>query len=483
MGICARVNKKRGQNNTIITINKLKSNVEQNTTNNNNIQLLKLIITESLEESKPLKQNRIEIEPFRLLLDLCRLLHMNTDNEYDIILNDNQLIENVNKYKNINDILNPYIKDNNDLNNYINLTFIYRGLHVAENIIESYISKNPIIGSPIFDNPDNFGVITFNTKNKELKFFNYEQKNLELPLLSKFNSFTAYCNANGFLYISGGENEQSDDLSKSITEYNDFFCIDLNQLTLKTNLNNNEIISENENDNDNVLTNILTNMNEKNELNIKQLPNLLEPRTWHSMIFVPEKYIFIVGGSSKNVEIYDIELNSISKDGELNEMRNECTLCMVNNIYLYAFCGFLLHQTFNCSVERCNLRKKKRTWEYVNYNSNYKLQFNPSFFCVSYFKEDKILLVGGNDSVEEKNKSYIVKIGMDENPLDEINEFNNFSDENIGVFRDKLFTPINNDYAVNIPMMSGENIQLLFLNMKTGDIEKKIYDNIINDFA
>ena len=72
---------------------------------------------------------------------------------------------------------------------------------------------------------------------------------------------------------------------------------------------------------------------------------------------------------------------------------------------------------------------------------------------------------------------------MDENPLDEINEFNNFSDENIGVFRDKLFTPINNDYAVNIPMMSGENIQLLFLNMKTGDIEKKIYDNIINDFA
>ena len=39
----------------------------------------------------------------------------------------------------------------------------------------------------------------------------------------------------------------------------------------------------------------------------EKLPNLNIPRTWHSMIFVPNNYIFIVGGSTKSVEIFDIE--------------------------------------------------------------------------------------------------------------------------------------------------------------------------------
>ena len=53
--------------------------------------------------------------------------------------------------------------------------------------------------------------------------------------MSKFNSFTAYCNANGYLYISGGENEQSEDFEKNVVEYNDFFCIYLNQLNFNNN--------------------------------------------------------------------------------------------------------------------------------------------------------------------------------------------------------------------------------------------------------
>ena len=199
------------------------------------------------------------------------------------------------------------------------------------------------------------------------------------------------------------------------------------------------------------------------------------------MIFVPEKYIFIIGGSSKSVEIYDIEKNDLTKDSELNEMRSESTLCLVNNTYLYAFCGYVLHQTFNCSVEKCNLRKSERIWEYANFNMANNIEFFPSFFCVSYYKNDEIILVGGNDSIEEKNKSYIIKISNDENHFDEINEFNNFGDEKFGVFRDKLFTPIDNNYAINIPLIYGEHIQLLLLNMETGKIEQKFYDDIFNE--
>ena len=439
---------------------------------------LKLIITEILQNSKSSKEATITIEPNKTIKELYDKLEINVNSEYDIKLKDNQIITNININKKIIDILYPYIKDNINFHQCIYLSLIYKGLQIPNNIIESYIEKNPIIGAPVFDNPDYFAIITFNSKSKELKFFNYDQKNSEFPFLSKFNSFTAYCNANGVLYISGGENEQSEDFEKSVVEYNDFFCIDLNQLNLN---NNNYSNGDNLSDNDNVLTNNLTNINEKNDINIKQLPNLLEPRTWHSMIFVPDKYIFIVGGSSKTVELYDIEKNILSKDSELNEMRSECTLCLVNDIYLYAFCGFLLHQTFNCSVEKCNLRKSERTWEYANFNMNNNIHFYPSFFCASYYKNDEIILIGGNDSIEEKNNSYVIKIGNEENHFDEINEFNKLGNEKFGVFRDKLFTPIDNKYAINIPLIYGENIQLLLLNMDTGEIEQKFYDDIFND--
>ena len=112
---------------------------------------------------------------------------------------------------------------------------------------------------------------------------------------------------------------------------------------------------------------------------------------------------------------------------------------------------------------------------------NNNIQFFPSFFCVSYYKKHEIILVGGNDSIEEKNKSYINKVGEDENNLDETKEFNKFDDKKLGVFIDKLFTPIDNKYAINIPLIYGEHIQLILLNMETGKIEQKFYGDIFND--
>ena len=77
---------------------------------------------------------------------------------------------------------------------------------------------------------------------------------------------------------------------------------------------------------------------------------------------------------------------------------------------------------------------------------------------MSYYKKDEIILVRENDSIEEKNKSYIIKVGEDENNLDKIKEFNKFDDKKFGVYIDKLFTPIYNKYAINIPLIYGEHI-------------------------
>lgn len=236
MGSCTSIKSKKHQGNTIIVNNQL-INSQKKTEYNYQMSFskpLQLIITETLNNTKSTNIT-ITIEPSKTIKELYIKLNININSEYDIKITENQIITNININKKIIDILYPYIQNINNFQKSIYLSLIYKGLQIPNNIIESYIEKNPIIGSPIFDNPDYFAIITFNTKTKELKFFNYDQKNSDYTLLSKFNSFTAYCNANGYLYISGGENEQSEDFEKSVVEYNDFFCIDLNQLNFNNN--------------------------------------------------------------------------------------------------------------------------------------------------------------------------------------------------------------------------------------------------------
>ena len=62
------------------------------------------------------------------------------------------------------------------------------------------------------------------------------------------------------------------------------------------------------------------------------------------MIFIPKKYLFkVFGTNNKSLELFDKEKSEIKIDSYLNEARSECSLALVNNLYLYVFCGFLLH--------------------------------------------------------------------------------------------------------------------------------------------
>jgi hypothetical protein len=251
--------------------------------------------------------------------------------------------------------------------------------------------------------------------------------------LKKFNSFSAFCNGNKKIYLSGGET--SNDPANS-SSFADFIEIDLEQ-------------------------------NNPSGLSYRNLPNLNEARTWHSMIFIPKKYVFIVSGTNtKSVELFNTETNEIKIDSYLNEARSECTLALVNYLYLYAFCGFLLHQTFVNTIERCNLGRENRKWEIVNYKLENGIQFNPSFFAVGYLNDD-ILLFGGNENEEDKNQNYLLKNG------EILEEFNN--NENIvGVYREKLFHPINNETSALIPLLSN-NVEVCYLKNSDKTVTKEIY--------
>ena len=382
--------------------------------------------------------------------DFINNLKLRQNGDFIINFGDNNNI----RYDKINERFSDLLAEiyNKNIPEVIEMKYEYKGLDIPENIndiIESYIESNKIIGSAILDNQELFYIITYEKENGLIKPYYYKRSNNEE--LVKFNLFTAYCNAKGYLYISGGENEQNSDPDKTIAKYNDFFYIDLNKL------------DEN-----------------KDKIIINELPNLNESRTWHSMIYIPYKYIFIVGGSNtKSVEIYNMDTNEINIDSELNEFRSECTLCLVNNMYLYAFCGFLIHQEYNITIERCNLLKEKRKWEYVNINEKDGFNFRPSFFGVSYFKNDEILLIGGNDNGDENHYDYVYKIGKNEEEKDEIDDFKcNLKEEN-SVFRDKLFIPIGDNKSVNIPLPIGEDIRMYILNTNDGDISIEKYGGLI----
>ena len=391
-----------------------------------------------------------EIESEKKIGDLINDLKLKANADFIIEFDNNMKIGYDKINKTFNDILIEIF--NKNIPETINMKYSYKGLDIPESkneIIEAYIESNKIIGSVILDNPELFCIITYEKDMKLIKPYYYKRKDNEE--LIKFNSFTAFCNGKDKLYFSGGENEQTYDADRTILKYNDFFYIDL------TNLKENE-----------------------NKIEIKELPNLNESRTWHSMIYIPYKYIFIVGGSNtKSVEIYDMETNEIEKDSELNEFRSECTLCLVNNIYLYAFWGFLLHQEYNISIERCNLLKEERKWDYVYINEKSVPNIRLSFFAISYFNDDKILLIGGNDNGDEKRYDYIYKIGNNDEEKDEIEEYKCNIDENNSVFKDKLFMPVEEDKSVNIPLIIGDDIKMYIIDTNNGEITVKNYEEII----
>ena len=145
-------------------------------------------------------------------------------------------------------------------------------------------------------------------------------------------------------------------------------------------------------------------------------------------------------------------------------------------MYLYAFYGFLLHKDFSNSIERCNLLKGKRKWEYVKTTERTAVKFKPSFFAISYFHNGDLILIGGNDMVEEERFDYIYKLGKEENQTDELNDYKFELKEKINIFKDKLFMPLENNKAVNIPLIIGGEIKVIILDTQNGEVTSFDYD-------
>ncbi len=199
------------------------------------------------------------------------------------------------------------------------------------------------VGKP-FNNP--FEVYSFNKYEKSFQILNFNKEDLDNSEIENYNLTSSICNGKNHLYISGGDNS-------------------LNENRLwDVNLKNNSIKTYN-------------------------LPN---KKKNHSMIYVPNKYIFIIGGDDKKVYYFDTETKEINNWGDLNEIHIEPALGLYQNKQIYVFSN----NDDKLLVEKTDLTSKKPFWEKIEPKLDDDiLKFNQKFSGVS-LKKNKFIFLGGD---------------------------------------------------------------------------------------
>jgi hypothetical protein len=181
---------------------------------------------------------------------------------------------------------------------------------------------------------------------------------------------------------------------------------------------------------------------------IKVISMKFPKRVLHSMIFVPEKYIFVVGGKYKK-EIRDVLIYKIKEDNYTYEKYPhllpyellEPSLIMVNNKYLFAFENS--KEKFN--VIKCNLSKISPFEDLKIKKVN---NINQKFFGVvpDLINKDRILFLGGQFlNFENNSPKKIFEFDINENEILPTNtDYENFD------FIEKTFIPIEKDNYIQM---------------------------------
>ena len=367
-------------------------------------------------------------EKISYLFDLISKYKTKKYSEYDLIFE-----EDVSLASKLTEEIGSIFKKEDD----ITLKMLYLGLNISFDIKKDYEDSNTLIAQPLYDLGGNIGLLIYN------KFENtFSSEILKSEKLLKYNHLSSYCNSKNVLYICGGESKEN------------------------IGTNNRNYISN------------FTKIDLFNTESINDLPSLEHPRAWHSMIFIPPKYIFIVGGDTKVVEIFNIEKQELTPDSEMNEVRNECTLFCLNDSILYALSGLSMNGSYIKDIEKCNLRAAEREWKLVKLKeSDIEIQ---TCFYISCFttNSSNIILFAANENENHDYNSLEFEDSDEEGNLKLFKSNINITD----VCPDKMFHPINNDMSILIPLIGNHvSVYLINNNLKLEkksfpDAFKQIYD-------
>jgi hypothetical protein len=265
-----------------------------------------------------------------------------------------------------------------------------------------------------------FKIINYSPKESKINLYNFDPKIINEYKLNDFNQSSACVNTPNNLYLSGGINSNK-------VPIKNFWIIDNNKLNV----------------------------------NLKELPL---PKSNHSMIYIPNNYIFFVGGNNKFTFYYNIKNNTFSKWADLNEIQLRPALYFdeeTNEL----FC--MSNYKDNFFIEKTNLTNFPE-WEKIDVNIKDKPTFRNNFI-IKKINQDKYLLIGNNNYIYD-------------NELKEIREYNNdISPNKTGMqFLDKNLYKLNNYLDASIPKNFNDEKEIIIVNKK-GDVKKVDFEQIENE--
>ena len=297
---------------------------------------------------------------------------------------------------------------------------IYQGSDInSKNIDLSHLNDQytEIMGKPFFEP---FEILCFYKSQRKFRMLRYNKNLVNKTEIANFNKTSAFCNGWNHLYISGGEG-----------------CSDkFWDINLKKNLIHDPI----------------------------QIP----PKKCHSMIYIPKKIVFIVGGNNSDTYYYNLKEKKLVNWGKLNMIRIEPALQIVKN-KLYCIDSIKNLNTF--SFEMTDLTANKGKWKIImpkiTYNITNNMVHYQQLFGICKDKDDNIIFLGGkfNDNTNDQNTMNFM--------LNTLNNTLGLSKVKFIPFnlKEKCFCPFNKLYDFVLTDFDREAPQMVFYNKKKGKLE------------
>ena len=274
-----------------------------------------------------------------------------------------------------------------------------------------------------------FSIIVITPSKDSISLEKYPEYTTKKFDLYDFNYTSAYCNSPNFLFISGGEQ-------------------------------NSRIL-----DNFWIIEHVLYSIEQK------KMPY---PKKNHSMIYIEEGLVYIVGGNTNTTFFYDLEKDEFIKCGNLIHACQEPTLLRIND-FIYCLSS-LKNKNF---FERIKITRMSGNWEKINVfiSPEIKIEFINNSFGALNMGDGNIIICGGNNASENSFTFNYFSHTLIKNEE---------KNENIEL-GDKRLYPIDNNYYIGISKYFEENKEIIIINKKTKKLKKikcnktQIIDNNFND--
>ena len=194
------------------------------------------------------------------------------------------------------------------------------------------------------------------------------------------------------------------------------------------------------------------------------------------MIFIPDKYVFIIGGNDTKCVFFNTETAEVDDWANLNKERIEPALILIKN-NLYCFDNNNNNKNNEkFTIEKTDLDSLRPEWILItpkinndmilgNINNN----LNQENFGVDKDNEDNIIFIGGNMANENSKFNYKYNTKEDKIEITNIP----FTEVNL---KEKTFLPCKKNIDFILPEFDKENPKIIFFSKNKNKVE------IVNKF-